>query len=85
MNYDFEKINIKIQELISIIRKNGLNNLYDKYRGIDQFAYDLEYVTLWVNTCNDIIAGKITVSRADEIFSEATNPDRDPLDGFPGK
>lgn len=85
MNYDFEKINKKKQELLSIIRENGLNDLYEKYRGIDQFVYDLEYVTLWVNTCKDIVTGKITTSRADEIFSKATNPDRDPLDGFPGK
>lgn len=85
MKYDFEKLDKKRKELYDFIRQNGLAEFFDEYSGIDQLIYDLEYITLWESVCKKIVAKQISLSEAKKIIDHATNPERDPLDGFPRK
>ena len=82
MKYDFEKLDKKRKELYKFVRQNDLMKFFDEYSGIDQFVYDLEYITLWESVCKKIVAKQMSLSEAKKIIDRATNPERDPSDGF---
>ena len=85
MKYDFEKIEKEKKKLHSFILNNGLLDFFEKYSGVDQFVYDIDYVNLWFDVCRKIVQKSMSVGEAEKIIKNATHEEKNPFNGFPAK
>lgn len=76
MKYDFEKIEKEKKKLHSFILNNGLLDFFEKYSGVDQFVYDIDYVNLWFDVCRKIVQKSMSVGEAEKIIKNATHEEK---------